>query len=64
MSDIGPCCPIILTRNMTISQQGAAKLHHFVRQAKETDAKHIAERKRTLAPERCEGSYLKRFVYL
>ena len=61
---LSPSHPIILTRNMTISQRSAAKLHHFVRKAKETDAKHITERKRTLAPERCEGSYLKRYIYL
>lgn len=30
---ISPSRPIILTRNMTILQRGAAKSHHFVRKA-------------------------------
>ena len=45
MSDIEPSCPINLTRNMTILQRGAAKLDHFVRQAKETDADTPQQRK-------------------
>lgn len=33
MSDIEPSYPIILTRNMTVLQRGATKLHRFVRKA-------------------------------
>ena len=55
---------VILTKSYTIPQQDLPKPHYFARRARGLTLTRCRNAKRTLAPERCEGSYLKLVIYL